>query len=147
MIIEYLQKIGLSLLLGALIGSEREYNDKPCGLRTIMLVCLGATLFTIVGLSFDKPNLDSLRLLYASIIGIGFLGGGVIMQKGKSVEGITTASTLWAMVGVGLCCGIGQYQIAIVSTLAIFLVLMLKYVKVQIKGIRKRRKKRNSNET
>ena len=127
-------KIGVSLLLGLLIGFEREQNDKPAGLRTITLVTLGSTLFAIIGLKFVEPmNLDMTRLLYAPIVGIGFLGGGFIMKRGKNIEGITTASTLWVMVGVGLLCGISEFYLAIVTTVVVFLVLMLNYVKIKLK--------------
>ena len=134
-------KIILSLLLSALIGIEREKQDKPAGLRTVMLVCLGATLFALVGLQFsnvtNNPRYDILRLLYAPIVGIGFLGGGVIMKRKKDIEGITTASTLWVMVAVGLLCGIGEYYLAVLSTLFTYLVLLLGHWEIKIKKKRK----------
>jgi len=134
-------KIILSLLLSALVGIEREKQDKPAGLRTVMLVCLGATLFALIGLQFsnvtNNPRYDILRLLYAPIVGIGFLGGGVIMKRKKDIEGITTASTLWVMVAVGLLCGIGEYYLAVLSTLFTYLVLLLGHWEIKIKKKRK----------
>jgi len=134
-------KIILSLLLSTLVGIEREKQDKPAGLRTVMLVCLGATLFALVGLQFsnvtNNPRYDILRLLYAPIVGIGFLGGGVIMKRKKDIEGITTASTLWVMVAVGLLCGIGEYYLAVLSTLFTYLVLLLGHWEIKIKKKRK----------
>jgi len=134
-------KIILSLLLSTLVGIEREKQDKPAGLRTVMLVCLGATLFALIGLQFsnvtNNPRYDILRLLYAPIVGIGFLGGGVIMKRKKDIEGITTASTLWVMVAVGLLCGIGEYYLAVLSTLFTYLVLLLGHWEIKIKKKRK----------
>lgn len=136
-------KIGLSLLISALVGLEREYHNKSAGLRTCMLVCLGATLFTIIGLEFaDNPNVDMTRLLYASVLGIGFLGSGVILKHKGSIEGITTASVLWSLVATGLLSGLGKFELAIISGLCIYLILMLKYVKVKFDMKLKKRKKK-----
>ena len=122
-----ISKIALGLLLSSLIGLERETTDKPMGLRGIMLVTLGTVLFTIIALTLkDAPNLDMTRLLYAPIIGIGFLGSGVIIEKKGHAQGITTAAVLWAMVGIGLLTGLGMFNLAIVSTLAIYFILKLK---------------------
>ena len=130
-----ISRLIISLILGLFIGWEREKNDKPCGLRTVALVSLGSTLFAIVGsLLLGDPSIDIARLFYAPIIGIGFLGGGVIMKRDKNIEGITTASVLWVMVAVGLLCGLGEYKLAIVATSLIYLILQLKQIK--------RRKKR-----
>ena len=138
--IENLIKIGISLLLGLFVGWEREKNDKPAGLRTITNVCLGSTLFAIIGLKLlGNPAIDISRLFYAPIIGIGFLGGGVIMKRGKNIEGITTASILWIMVAVGLLCGLGDYLLATIVSLCIFLILKLKFVKIKIQMKKKRR--------
>ena len=123
-------KLGLSLLLSFFIGIEREKQDKPAGLRDIMLISFGTTIFTIIGIKFmNYSTIDSFRLLYACILGIGFLGSGVIIKRRKEIEGITTASTLWAIVGIGLLCGIGEYILAIVSALVIYFILKLKYLK------------------
>ena len=131
--VENLYKIGLSVLLGLIVGWEREHNDKPCGLRSITLVCLGTTLFAIIGqLLFGDSSIDISRLYYAPIVGIGFLGGGIIMKRGKNIEGITTASTLFAVVGIGLLCGLGEYLLASISTAIIYGILLLKYVQIKI---------------
>lgn len=141
--IENLGKIGLALLISALVGLEREHENKSAGLRTCMLVCLGSALFTIIGLEFiDKANLDMTRLLYAPIIGIGFLGSGVILKHKGNIEGITTASVLWALVATGLLCGIGKFYLAIVSGLCIYLILMLKYIKLKFNIVFKKKKRR-----
>lgn len=129
-----LTKIGLALLLSSLVGIERETTDKPMGLRGIMLVTLGTTLFAIIALTFkDQFNLDMTRLLYAPIIGIGFLGSGIIIEKKGHAQGITTATVLFAMVGIGLLSGLAMYELAIISTLAIYLILKLKVLEERIK--------------
>ena len=135
-------KIGLSLFLGAIVGLERDQQDKPAGLRDVVLVCLGTTLFAIMGLKFAGPrNLDMLRLFHAPIIGIGFLGSGCIIMNENKVEGMTTAAVLWTAVAQGLAVGVGEYALAVLATVAIYLVLKLKYVKRKIEKCRKKRKK------
>jgi len=127
-------KIGLSLLLSSLIGIERETTDKPMGLRGIMLVTLGTTLFAIIALTFkDQMNLDMTRILYAPIIGIGFLGSGVIIEKKGHAQGITTAAVLWSTVGISLLIGLGMFELSIISTLTIYGILKLKILEERIK--------------
>jgi putative Mg2+ transporter-C (MgtC) family protein len=115
-------KIFVALGLGALIGFERELKRRPAGLRTHMLVSLGATIFTIVSLSF---NLDPARVAAGIVAGIGFLGAGSIIAAGGHVKGITSAATLWVVAGIGLCVGIGYYAIAIIAGFSVFAVLQL----------------------
>jgi len=127
----YLYRIGVSLLLGALVGLEREKQDKPAGLRTVMLVCLGATLFTIIALDFGKTYNaigEGLRIIAYTIASMGFLGSGVVIQHKGNVEGITTASILWVIVAVGILCGEGNFTLAIIATIAIYGILKLKYL-------------------
>ena len=128
-----ISKISMALLLSSLIGIERETTDKPIGLRGTMLVTLGTVLFAIIGLTFiNQMNLDMIRLLYAPIIGIGFLGSGVIIMKKGQAQGITTATVLWAMVGIGLLVGLGMNVLAIVSTLAVYGILKSKTLEEKI---------------
>ena len=116
----------LSLLLGGLIGWERERHERPAGLRTHILVCVGATLITQVSSQFGD-NGD--RIAAQIVTGVGFLGAGTIMRNGVSgaVTGLTTAATLWAIAGVGIAVGYGgRYAIlAILGTLLILFVLTL----------------------
>lgn len=120
--IENLIKIFISIGLGALIGFERELKGRPAGLRTHMLVSLGATLFTIASFSF---NIDPARIAAGIVAGIGFLGAGSIIAHGGAIRGITSAATLWVVAGVGLCVGIGYYAIAIIAGISIFAILQL----------------------
>jgi len=115
----------LAIALGGLIGFERELKHRPAGLRTHMLVCLGATIFTIVSLSFD---IDPARIAAGIVAGIGFLGAGnIIAQKGH-IQGITSAAILWVVAGIGLSVGVGQYIIAIISALLVFAILQLRKI-------------------
>lgn len=143
--LSYLGSIGLSLLLTALIGWERESQDKPAGLRDVMLVGVGATLFTIISLILrEVPTTNGVRydlgrIIAYSIVGIGFLGSGVIMSNNKRIEGITTAGVLWISVAVGVLVGLQQYSLAIVSALVIWFVLKLKHIRIIITKKTKKR--------
>ena len=134
--IEYLYKLGLSLLLSFFIGYERELQDKEAGLRTIMLISLGATTFTL--LPFILLNLseqivfDFSRIISYTIAGCGFLSGVVIINNKKKVEGITTSACLWAIVSMSILSGLGEYLLAIIVALSIYLILKLKYIRIKI---------------
>ena len=92
-----------------------------------MLVCLGTTVFTLLGNQFKGiQNFDGLRLVYAAIVGIGFLGSGTIIKREADIEGITTASTLWAIVALGILIGFGYYLLAIIVSILIYLILKIK---------------------
>lgn len=117
-----LTKIGLALLIGGLIGSERELRDKAAGLRTMMLVCVGSTIFTLFSFRF-APNGDVTRISAAVVTGIGFLGAGVIMREGGQIKGLTTASTVWLVSALGMGIGGGEFGFVIAVTLIILFVL------------------------
>jgi len=120
-------RLFLALLCGAIIGIEREVRDKAAGLRTHILVCLGACLFGIIGIALgaEYRNADILRLAQGLLIGIGFLGGGVIFKEGATVKGLTTAAGIWVMGAIGLAVGVGAYYIAFIGTVFCFLTMAL----------------------
>ena len=122
--VEFLIRLLIAASLGGLIGFEREKKDRPAGLRTNMLVCLGSCLFTIV--SVTGFSVDPARVAAGIVSGIGFLGAGSIIARGGQILGITTAATLWVVAGIGLVVGIGEYVIAIVSTVLVYLILIVK---------------------
>ena len=122
--VEFLIRLIISVALGGLIGFEREKKIKPAGLRTNMLVCLGSCLFTIV--SVTGFSADPARVAAGIVTGIGFLGAGSIIATGGRIIGLTTAATLWVVAGIGLVIGIGEYVIAIVSTVLVYLILSVK---------------------
>jgi len=102
---------------GALIGWEREKQAKGAGLRTHILICLGATLFSVVGIRMHETfDGDLMRLLYGMLLAIGFMGGGLVFSHAGSVRGLTTAAGLWVVTGIGLAIGLGYYLLAIFST-------------------------------
>ncbi|MBN2446318.1 MAG: MgtC/SapB family protein [Phycisphaerae bacterium] len=125
-----------AVLAGACIGFERELYDKPAGLRTNILICLGAALFTLLSLRFaESAGMgDHTRIAAQIVTGVGFLGAGVIMQARGRVLGLTTAATIWVDASVGMAFGAGQYVIGIVGTLMIVGVLFgLSYVERMIR--------------
>ena len=109
--------------LGALVGFERELKHRPAGLRTHMLVSLGAAIFAIVSLSFD---VEPARIAAGVVAGIGFLGAGSIIAHKGHVRGITSAATLWVVAAIGLTAGLGEYVIAIISAVFVFAILQLR---------------------
>lgn len=125
---QMIYQLTLSSVLGMLIGFEREYRGKPAGLRTYMLVTLGATLFTIMSyasLSQDLGNssFDPSRIASQVVVGIGFIGGGLIFLKGERMEGLTTAAGLWAAAAIGMAVGFGFYIVSVFSTFLVLFVL------------------------
>ena len=108
--------------IGALIGYERERAEKPAGLRTLPLVCLGSTLFTIVSGYGFGPLSDPSRVASGIVIGIGFLGAGSII-RGEHIVGLTTAAAIWTVAAIGLAVGVGLYLVAGVTTGIVFFVL------------------------
>jgi len=114
-------KVGLSVLCGTVIGFEREYKNKSAGLRTMIMICLGATIFTVV--SQKVGTLSDDRIAANIITGIGFIGAGVIFKDGLSVKGLTTASVIWVVASLGMLIGISDYSLSILLTLIILGIL------------------------
>jgi putative Mg2+ transporter-C (MgtC) family protein len=121
---ELLVKLGTSLLIGILIGGEREYRNKSAGLRTIILICLGSTIFTIISMKVSHET-EIGRIASNIITGIGFLGAGAIMRDGLSVSGLTTASTIWVSAALGMAVGFGEFELAIYATITALIVLVI----------------------
>ena len=123
-------EMGLRLLLaaalGGLIGWQREKAHKPAGLRTHMLISIGAALFTIVSINGFIGGNPS-QVAAGVVSGVGFLGAGAIMHRTRTVEGLTTAASIWAVAAVGLAVGAGMYILAGLTTLVVFLVLFFHY--------------------
>jgi len=118
-------RLVLAAACGAVIGWERESHEKAAGLRTHMLLAIGACLFALVALRMheDVAQTDVMRLLQGMLIGTGFICGGAIFREGPSVKGLTTATGLWVMGAVGLAAGVGQYFLAILTTVVTFVVM------------------------
>jgi putative Mg2+ transporter-C (MgtC) family protein len=119
---EDIVKILLAVLAGGLIGMEREFRDKAAGFRTLIFICVGATLFTIFSakLAGDK---DPTRIAANIVSGVGFLGAGVILRDGGRVIGLTTAATIWLTAAMGMGIGGGHYPLIGVGVIVALLVL------------------------
>ena len=117
--------------LGSLIGLEREIHGQPAGLRTHMILSMGAALAAILSIAYSSfisnPTLpsDPGRIVAQVVSGVGFLGAGAIMKMGVTVKGLTTASSLWTTAIIGIACGSGYLQLAGVSAVLVFVILTI----------------------
>ncbi|MBN1816751.1 MAG: MgtC/SapB family protein [Sedimentisphaerales bacterium] len=126
----FIQEIGweqvfsmvIAVFLGGAIGFEREWNGKPAGLRTNIIICLGACAFTIIAENISDGNPDAATRIAAGIVtGVGFLGAGALIHGGDSIHGLTTAASIWLVTSIGIACGTGEYLTAVsVTSLALF---------------------------
>lgn len=127
---EILIRLALACILGGIIGMERERNRHPAGLRTHILVCVGATLVMLCNAFIfeeykEVANLDPARMGAQVISGIGFLGAGTIIKEGLSIRGLTTAASLWAVACLGISIGLGFYTGAIFTTSIVLIILVI----------------------
>lgn len=130
---EGLIRIALAAILGGVIGLERELRDKEAGLRTNMLVAMGAALFTISSIQLSEfyvnwdgsIRFDPSRIISTIVSGVGFLGGAVIFKTGEKISGVTTAASIWVVTGVGVVVGAGFYLTAVGATFLIVIVLLV----------------------
>jgi putative Mg2+ transporter-C (MgtC) family protein len=142
--LDMLARLSVAAGLGAAIGIEREIRDREAGIRTHLLVALGAALFTIISafgfrdiLSASGPDvlvrLDPSRIAAQIVTGIGFLGAGAIIREGLSVRGLTTAGSLWVSAAIGMAAGSGWYWAAVVGTvLTIFALWPLRLIAYKV---------------
>ncbi len=127
-------RLVLSLILGGLVGLERQIHRRTAGLRTHILVCLGSCLIMLTSIYIfdifkDKVPLDPARIAAGVITGIGFLGAGAIIRSGEAVKGLTTAASLWVVAGIGLAVGCGFFNAALcTAVLALITLLLLGYI-------------------
>jgi putative Mg2+ transporter-C (MgtC) family protein len=119
----------LAVLLGGVIGLERESAQKPAGLRTNILVCLGTTIFILITLmafeEYPQSPVDITRIAAGIITGIGFLGAGTILRTETGIQGLTSAATIWLVCGIGMAIGMGYYALALIGAFLGFAVLRL----------------------
>jgi putative Mg2+ transporter-C (MgtC) family protein len=120
---EYLVPVLVALGLGAIIGIEREIHQKPAGLRTNMLICMGAAVFTLIAKNISNNTDAESRIIQGVITGVGFLGAGVLMHQPGGVQGLTTAATIWLVTAIGIACGARLYGIAITAVIPALIVL------------------------
>lgn len=125
----------LALIFGGLIGLQREKAERPAGLRTHALVCLGSTVFTLISyLGFSSLyGVDPSRIAAGIVTGIGFIGAGVIFRQGPLVRGVTTAASIWVVASVGMALGTKLYYLALLVTVLGFITLsILKYIEDKV---------------
>jgi putative Mg2+ transporter-C (MgtC) family protein len=114
----------LAVGCGAVIGLERQLKHKAAGLRTNVLICLGAAVFTLISKKMAGGQ-DSITRIAAQIVtGVGFLGAGAVIQDRGGIHGLTTAATIWLVASVGMACGAKLYALAVISTLIAIIVLV-----------------------
>ena len=114
----------LAVVCGAAVGLERQLKHKPAGLRTNILICLGAALFTVISRQMAEGQ-DSIARIAAQIVtGVGFLGAGAVIQDRGGIHGLTTAATIWLVASIGMACGAGLYYLAIITTVLAIGVLL-----------------------
>jgi len=142
-------RLGMALLFGAVVGCERERTRRSAGLRTNMLVALGAACFTLVAIAMiqhymlnpaEPIGIDPAKIIAGIVGGIGFLGAGAIFQQSDKVRGMTTAAGIWVVASVGVASGAGYYKIAgICVGFAVFTLVIVRWVEGHMEGSRKSR--------
>ena len=113
----------ISFFIGTAIGLEREYQSKAAGLRTMIMICLGSTIFTQISISIGGVSPD--RIASTIVSGVGFLGAGVIFKDGLTINGITTATTIWIAAALGMAVGAGEYFVGLIGSVVVLIVLTL----------------------
>ncbi len=138
---EVLLRLSVAAACGGVLGWDRESRSKPAGLRTNILVSMGAALFAIVGIELstdvraDGGAADPVKVIDGIVGGVGFLGAATVFRSRRGVEGVTTAATIWLMAGIGATCGIGAYQTALTATgIALFTLTALGFMESKWKN-------------
>lgn len=125
----------VTLVCGAIIGTERQRREKPAGLRTMMLVCLGSAAFTMISFAFATTTKDTGRVAAQIVTGIGFLGAGAILHGRAIISGMTTAATIWMVAAVGMVAGAGYAIGALsLSILVRFVLVAVAYYEIRVAG-------------
>jgi putative Mg2+ transporter-C (MgtC) family protein len=115
----------LAVVCGAVIGIERQFKHKPAGLRTNIMICLGAAVFTLISEKMAAGTPDSITRIAAQIVtGVGFLGAGAVIQDRGGIHGLTTAATIWLVASIGMACGARLYYLAAITTVLALVVLI-----------------------
>jgi len=123
---EFIIPVLVSAIVGGLIGIEREYRDKSAGFRTMILISVGSTIFTLVSTIMGSEDGESSRIAAAVVSGIGFLGAGVILKDGITIRGLTTAASIWVVSALGMLSGVEEYEmVANITALVLFVLWFL----------------------
>ena len=135
---DHILSITLATFLGAAIGLERELSGKAAGLRTNVLICLGAAVFTMISKEMVSQTDGSVARIAAQIVtGVGFLGAGAIIQDRGGIHGLTTAATIWLVASIGMACGSHFYMLGVTTT---FIALIILIIPTKIEKMLKRRR-------
>jgi putative Mg2+ transporter-C (MgtC) family protein len=121
--LEEAAQVSVAFIIGAIIGLEREFRSKPAGFRTMIIICVGSCLYTILSKESNATSPD--RIASNIVTGIGFIGAGVIFKEGISVNGLTTAALIWVTAALGMAVGYHNYPLAIVVTSMVVIVLFV----------------------
>lgn len=137
--LEIINRLFVALILGLFLGTERVWAHKTAGMRTYALVAMGSALFVVISEEmvktyFNMPGLNPLMIVAQIVVGVGFLGTGLIFSKESKLMGMTTATGLWVSAGIGMASGFGLFKLAIISTfLTLFIFTVLWFVEEQLK--------------
>src|SRR5690625_4167494 len=142
--VRVLIRLMLAILLGGIIGYEREQQGKAAGLRTHILVCLGAALFILLGDTSGAVDDAMSRIVQGVIAGIGFLGAGTIIKNAQDVRGLTTAASIWFTAAIGVGVGLGDVALSLFSTL--LAVMVLHWVPIVLEGDKHREGQREDED-
>jgi putative Mg2+ transporter-C (MgtC) family protein len=140
--LEIIIKLAVALLLGCLIGTERVWAHKSAGIRTYALVSMGSALFVLISneminLYANFIGMNPLMIVSQIVVGVGFIGAGLIFSKDSKITGVTTATGLWVSAGIGMATGFGLYNIAVISTtLTLFTLIVLWFFEHSLKKLK-----------
>jgi putative Mg2+ transporter-C (MgtC) family protein len=130
--------VGVSIVCGAIVGFERQLRGKPLDVRTAVLVCLGTNVFIRLGVVISGEHADTMRIVGQVVTGIGFLGAGVIFNRGAHVQGLTTAAVVWTLAAIGAAIGFERYSAAIALSIVVFMVLnVLEWIENRVAMMRR----------
>lgn len=150
MVTDIFIRLTLATLLSGLVGYDAEFHDRPAGIKTHILVCVGACILAMIqiditlysgwiealGTHGEFLKIDPTRLVAQIVSGIGFLGAGTIIVTKQSVQGLSTAASLWAISGIGIAVGFGFYKLALLGTLFIYLILVFVFKFIRFKTLK-----------
>lgn len=121
---DFLIRLGIALMVGLIIGFERQWHHKPTGLKTNMLVSTGAAIFVLLSIKIMETNLniDVSRIIAQVVTGVGFLGAGVIFREGSDVHGLTSAATIWCSAAIGCMAAMGYFVESLICTVLVVVV-------------------------
>ncbi|HOE96150.1 MAG TPA: MgtC/SapB family protein [Candidatus Sumerlaeota bacterium] len=139
--LDVILRLSMAALCGGIIGWDREREDKPAGLRTHMMVALGAAAFMVLTVEVSRQTTgfayDPVRTVAGIAGGLGFLGAGTIIQSRHRVEGVTTAAGIWVVGALGTICGAGLYGVALLTTILAFIILtVVQFFKLRVLHLR-----------